>query len=118
MYIANNIKYCPESAANAMRLRFFLNVLNLWWYRSAPYKWEDRLMKIEKLRHAIIAALASFFALSLAFAGEDESATAAEEEEAAAMEAPAEDTATAEAAKKETAAEEEEEEEEAEEEAE
>jgi len=60
-------------------------------------------MKIEKLRHAIIAALVSFFALSLAFAGEDESATAAEEE-ATATEAPAEDTTTAEAAKEETTA--------------
>ena len=92
---------------------FFLNVLNFWWYRSGPYKRKELLMKIEKLRHAIIAALVSFFALSLAFAGEDESATAAEEE-VAATEAPAEDTTTAEAAKEETTAEEEEESEEAE----
>ncbi len=109
MYIANNIKYYPESATNAMRTRFFLNVLNLWWYRSDPYNREDSLMKIEKLRYAIIAALASFLALSLAFAGDDE--TAAEEEEAA-VEAPAAEAATAEAAKEETAAAEEEEEEE------
>ncbi len=87
-----------------------MNVLKLWWYRGAPYKWEDLLMKIEKLRHAIIAALVSFFAMSLAFAGEDEAATTAEED-AAAMEAPAEDAATAEAAKEETVAAEEGEEE-------
>ena len=91
-----------------------MNVLKLWWYRGVPYKWEDLLMKIEKLRHAIIAALVSFFAMSLAFAGEDKAATTAEED-AAAMEAPAEDAATTEAAKEETvAAEEEEAEEEAE----
>ena len=72
-------------------------------------------METGKFRHAIIAALASFFALSLAFAGEDESATPAEEDEVAAMEAAAEDEAIAEAAKDLTAAMEEEEEEEAEE---
>ncbi len=69
-------------------------------------------METGKFRHAIIAAIASFFALSLAFAGEDEDATAAEEDEVAAMEAVAEDAAIAEAAKEETAAIEEEEEEE------
>jgi hypothetical protein len=89
---------------------YFLAFRNFGGIVSAPYGWEDLLMETRKLRHAIIAALASFFALSLAFAGEDESAIAAEEE--AAMEAPAEDTTTAEAAKEETAAEEEEEEEE------
>ncbi len=68
-------------------------------------------METRKFRHAIFAALVSFFALSLAFAGEDESATPAEEDEVAAVEA----EATAEAAKEETAAMEEEEEEEAEE---
>ena len=77
-------------------------------------------MESRKIRHAIIAVLASFFALSLAFAGEDESATPAEEDEVAPMEAAAEDVAIAEAAKEETAAtkmvgEEEEEEEEEEE---
>ena len=93
-----------------MRFRYFMNVLKLWWYRGVPYKWEDLLMKIEKLRHAIIAALVSFFAMSLAFAGEDKAATTAEED-AAAMEAPAEDAATTEAAKEETVAAEEAEEE-------
>ncbi len=77
-------------------------------------------METGKFRHAIIAALASFFVLSPAFAGEDESATPAEEAEVAAMEAAAEDVSIAEAAKEETAAmelelEEEEEAEEAEE---
>ncbi len=70
-------------------------------------------METGKLRHVIIAALASFFALSLAFAGE--------EDKAAATEATAEDVASAEAAEEITAAieaEEEAEEEEAEEEAE
>ncbi len=75
-------------------------------------------METRKFRHAIIAGLASFFALSLAFAGEDEDATAAEEDEVAAMEAVAEDeVAIADTATEETAAkelEEEEEEEEAE----
>ena len=69
-------------------------------------------METGKFRHAIIAALASFFALSLAFAGEDESATPAEEVEAAVTEATAEDVAIAEAAKELTAAMEMEEEEE------
>ncbi len=58
-------------------------------------------METGKLRHTIIAALVSFFALSLAFAGEDESATPAEEDEAAVTEATAEDVAIAEAAAKE-----------------
>ncbi len=71
-------------------------------------------METGKLRHAIIAGLASFFALSLAFAGEDESATPAEEVEAAVTEATAEDVAIAEAAAKEMEEEEEEEAEEAE----
>ena len=93
-----------------MRFRYFMKVLKLWWYRGAPYRWEDLFMKIEKLRYAIIAALVSFFAMSLAFAGEDEAATTAEED-AAAMEAPAEDAATTEAAKEETVAAEEAEEE-------
>jgi hypothetical protein len=64
-------------------------------------------METGKLRHAIIAGLASFFALSLAFAGEDESATPAEEDEAAVIEATAEDVAIAEAAAKEMEEEEE-----------
>ncbi len=64
-------------------------------------------METGKLRHAIIAGLASFFALSLAFAGEDESATPAEEVEAAVTEATAEDVAIAEAAAKEMEEEEE-----------
>ncbi len=72
-------------------------------------------MDTGKFRHAIIAALASFFALSLAFAGEDESETLAEEDEATAMEVTAEDVAIVEAAEEETAAIEVEEEEEAEE---
>ena len=71
-------------------------------------------METGKLRHAIIAGLASFFALSLACAGEDESATPAEEVEAAVTEATAEDVAIAEAAAKEMEEEEEEEAEEAE----
>ncbi len=71
-------------------------------------------METGKFRHAIIAALASFFALSLACAGEDESAELAEEDEAAVTEATAEDVASAEAAEEKTAAIEEEEEEEAE----
>ena len=71
-------------------------------------------METGKFRHAIIAALVSFFALSLAFAGEDESATPAEEVEAAVTEATAEDVAIAEAAAKEMEEEEEEEAEEAE----
>ncbi len=91
-----------------MRFRYFMNVLKLWWYRGAPYRWEDLFMKIEKLRYAIIAALVSFFAMSLAFAGEEKAETTAEED-AAAIEAPAEDAATAEAAKEETVAAEEEE---------
>ena len=72
-------------------------------------------MKTGKFRCAIIAAVASFFALSLAFAGEDEATTPAEEDEVAAVEATAEDEATAKAAKEEKAAMEEEEEEDAEE---
>ncbi len=81
-------------------------------------------METGKFRHAIIAAIASFFALSLAFAGQDQSAWPAEEDKVAATEvsaatdAAAEDVAIAEAAKEETAAIEEEEEEEEEEEAE
>jgi len=69
-------------------------------------------METRKFRLAIIAAITSFFALSLAFAGEDESATPAVEDEVAAIEAAAEDVAIAEAAEEETAALEEEEEEE------
>ncbi len=73
-------------------------------------------METRKFRLAIIAAITSFFALSLAFAGEDESATPAEEDEVAAMEAVAEDEAIAKAVEEETTAiEEEEEAEEAEE---
>ncbi len=68
-------------------------------------------METGKFRQAIFGALVSFFALSLAFAGEDEAATPAEEDEVAAVEATAEDEAIAEAAKEETAAMEEEEEE-------
>ena len=71
-------------------------------------------METRKFRLAIIAAITSFFALSLAFAGEEESATPAEEDEVAAIEAAAEDVAVAEAVEAETAAIEEEEEEEAE----
>ncbi len=71
-------------------------------------------METRKFRLAIIAAITSFFALSLAFAGEDESATPVEEDEVAAIEAAAEEVAIAEAAEEETAAIEEEEEEEAE----
>jgi hypothetical protein len=71
----------------------------------APYGIEDLLMETGKLRLAIIAALVSFFAASLAFAA-DESATLAEGDEAAAIEATAEDTATAEGAEEEAAAEE------------
>jgi len=67
-------------------------------------------METRKFRHAIIAALASLFALSLAFAGQDESATPTEENEVAAMEAAAEDVAIAKAAKEEAAAKEMEEE--------
>ncbi len=55
-------------------------------------------METEKFRLAIIAALASFFALSLACVAEDEPATPAEEDEAAAIEAAAEYVAIAEAA--------------------
>ena len=72
----------------------------------APYGIEDLLMEAGKLRLAIIAALVSFFAASLAFAADDESATAAEGDEAAAIEATAEDTATAEGAEEKAAAEE------------
>ncbi len=61
-------------------------------------------METRKFRHAIIAALASFFALSLAFAGEDESETLAEEDEVVAMEAAAENVAIGKAAKEEVAA--------------
>ncbi len=61
-------------------------------------------METGKFRHAIIATLASFFALSLAFAGEDESATPAEEDEVAAMEAVVEDEAIAKAVEEETTA--------------
>ena len=77
-------------------------------------------METGKLRHAIIAALASFFALSLAFAGEEDKA-AATEATAEAVECAEEDVACvaeaaiAEAVKEETAAMEMEEEEEAEE---
>ena len=55
-------------------------------------------METGKFRLAIIAALASFFALSIACVAEDEPATPAEEDEAAAIEAAAEDVAIAEAA--------------------
>ena len=72
-------------------------------------------METRKFRLAIIAAITSFFALSLAFAGEDESATPAEEDEVAAMEVAAEDVAIAAAAEEEIAAMEEEEAEEVEE---
>ena len=61
-------------------------------------------METGKIRLAIIAALASFFAVSLAFAAGDESATPAEEDEAAAIEAIAEDVAIAEEAEEEAAA--------------
>ncbi len=72
-------------------------------------------METGKFRHAIFAALVSLFALSLAFAGEDESATPAEEDEMAAVEATAEHAAKTEASDEEKAAMEEEEAEEAEE---
>ncbi len=61
-------------------------------------------METGKFRLAIIAALASFFALSLGCVAEDEPATPAEEDEAAAIEAAAEYVAIAEAAEEETAA--------------
>ena len=51
-------------------------------------------METRKLRHAIIAALASFFALSLAFAGEEDKAAATAE----AVECAEEDVACADAA--------------------
>ncbi len=69
-------------------------------------------METGKLRHAIIAALASFFALSLAFAGEEDKA-AATEATAEAVEC-AEEAAIAAAAKEEEKAAMEEEAEEAE----
>ena len=69
-------------------------------------------METGKFRHAIIAALVSFFALSLAFAGEDKSATPDEEDEMAAVEATAEHAAKTEATDEEKAAMEEAEEEE------
>ena len=53
-------------------------------------------METGKFRLAIIAALMSFFAASLAFTASHESATPAEGDEAAATEATAEDAATAE----------------------
>ena len=65
-------------------------------------------METGKFRPAIFAALVSFFALSLAFAGEDEAATAAEEDEMAAVEATAEHAAKTEATDEEKAAMEEE----------
>ncbi len=61
-------------------------------------------METGKFRLTIIAALASFFALSLGCVAEDEAATPAEEDEAAAIEAAAEYVAIAEAAEEETAA--------------
>ncbi len=73
---------------------------------SAPNGREDLLMETGKLRLAIIAALVSFFAASLAFAADDESAIAAEGEEAAAIEATAEDVAIAEEAEEDAAVEE------------
>ncbi len=54
-------------------------------------------METGKLRHAIIATLASFFALSLAFAGEEDKA-AATEATAEAVECAEEDVACAEEA--------------------
>ncbi len=73
-------------------------------------------METGKLRHAIIAALASFFALSLAFAGEEDKAAAtAEVVECAEDDVACAEAAIAEAVKEETAAMEMEEEEEAEE---
>ncbi len=51
-------------------------------------------METGKFRHAIIAALASFFALSLAFAGEEDKA-AATEATAEAVECAEEDVACA-----------------------
>ncbi len=73
---------------------------------SAPYGREELLMETGKFRLAIIVALASFFAASLAFAADDESATAAEGDEAAAIEAVAEDVAIAEELEEEAAVEE------------
>lgn len=61
-------------------------------------------METRKFRHAIIAALASLFAMSLAVAGQDESAAPAEEDEVVAMEAAAEDVAIGKAAREEVAA--------------
>ena len=71
---------------------------------SALYRREDLLMETGKFRLAIIAALVSFFATSLAFSMGHESATLAEEGEATSIEAAAEDVAIAEEAEEETAA--------------
>ncbi len=60
-------------------------------------------METGKFRLAIIAALVSFFATSLAFGMAHESATPAEEDEATSIEAAAEDVAIAEEAEEETA---------------
>ena len=60
-------------------------------------------METGKFRLAIIAALVSFFATSLAFSMGHESATLAEEDEATSIEAAAEDVAIAEEAEEETA---------------
>ena len=93
---------------------FFRTVYNFGGIVTAPYGWEDLLMETGKFRYAIIAALASFFALSLAFAGEEDKAAATAEVVECAEDdvACAEAAAIAAAAKEEEAAMEEEEEEE------
>ena len=63
-------------------------------------------METGKLRLAIIAALVSLFAASLAFGAAHESAIIAEGDEAAAIEAAAEDVAIAEEAEEDAAVEE------------